>query len=227
MFRLTPHGVREMLIGSLILAALAGCLFAAWRPAALAVLPLWVWLFAFFRDPDRPIPDAPGAMVSPADGRVTDIVRLDHCELLDAPATRIGIFLSVFDVHVNRMPCDGRVLTVTHRPGAFVNAMSHEKASAANEAMTVVIAGDDGLPAVAVRQIAGLIARRIVCTVAPGQTVARGQRMGMIKFGSRTELFIADRLGPRPTVRVGQKVRGGADVIATVSPQAAPAPAAR
>jgi len=216
MFKLTPHGTRELIVGSLVLAVLAGGLFALWRPGSLLVLPFWLWLVAFFRDPDRPIPDVPGALVSPADGRVTDIVQLDHCEILGGPATRIGIFLSVFDVHVNRIPCDGEVISTSYTRGAFVNAMNYAEASARNEAMTVVIRGDDGLPAVAVKQIAGLIARRIVCTVAAGQKVTRGQRMGMIKFGSRTELYIAARLEPQAAVEVGRKVRGGADIVATV-----------
>jgi phosphatidylserine decarboxylase len=217
MMRLTRHGWREMLIGSIALAVIAAGLGLWWRPLALLVLPLYVWLFAFFRDPDRIDPQPLEAMVSPADGRVADITQLPHDPQIGGPAVRVGIFLSVFNVHVNRAPCDGRVLSVQYKKGKFVNAMRHGQASEQNESNTIVLAEPDGQRTIAVvKQIVGLIARRIVCTVAPGDPVARGQRIGMIKFGSRTELTIAQWLDPQIVVRVGQPVRGAADVIATL-----------
>ncbi|MGD1277396.1 MAG: phosphatidylserine decarboxylase [Tepidisphaeraceae bacterium] len=215
MFRLTRHGWREMLIGSVILAVIALGL-GLWKPPlALVVLPIFLWLFAFFRDPDRALPQDPRAIVAPADGRVSDITDIEHDPLVGGPAVRIGIFLSVFNVHVNRCPCDGRVLAVQYQKGKFISALSHGRASAENESNTIVLAEPAGdQPVVIIKQIAGAIARRIVCTISPGDAVVRGQRIGMIKFGSRTELTIAKRLEPTVAVRVGQAVRGAADVVA-------------
>jgi phosphatidylserine decarboxylase len=218
MLPLTRHGTLEMLIGTLVLliCIILILIFAPGAWALLALVPalLLVWLLAFFRDPERPIPSGQHLMVSPADGMVSDITELPRFDLLDGPALRIGIFLSVFNVHINRSPCDGRVIRVIYKKGKFINAMSHARASDENESNTIVIAGPDGeKPIAVVKQIVGLIARRIVCTAAEGQALARGQRIGMIKFGSRTELYIPMRLAPQARVRVGQKVRGGADVV--------------
>ena len=216
MLPITRHGLREIVIGSIILAVIAGALgFAHWSLTRL-VLPVWIWLLAFFRDPERKLPAEQHAMVSPADGTVSDILELDHIPELNGPGVRVGIFLSVFSVHINRAPCDGKVLAINYKKGKFINAMSHNSASEQNESNTVVI-GDaaDGRPIAVVKQIVGLIARRIICTAQVGQAVGRGQRIGMIKFGSRTELYIARHLNPQVVVRVGQGVSGAADVIAT------------
>src|SRR6266850_2394561 len=216
MLPLTRHGLREIVIGSLVLAVIAAGLgFVHWG-LTLLVVPVWIWLLSFFRDPERILPAEQHVMVSPADGKVTDIVELNHVPELNGPGVRVGIFLSVFNVHINRAPCDGKVLAVNYKKGKFINAMSHNAASEQNESNTVVI-GDalDGRPIAVVKQIVGLIARRIICTVQPGQMVDRGQRIGMIKFGSRTELYIAKHLEPQVMVRIGQAVNGAADVIAT------------
>ena len=218
MLPLTRHGWRELLIGSVVLAVIASALGYAWWPLAIIVLPVFIWLIAFFRDPERVIPDTQHVMVSPADGVVSDITELPNDPLAQGPAVRVGIFLSVFNVHINRSPCDGRVLSVTYKQGKFINAMSHAKASDENESNTVVLAEPGGdRPVAVVKQIVGLIARRIVSTTKVNDDVVRGQRIGMIKFGSRTELTIPMRLGPTVTVNVGQKVRGGADVMATLA----------
>jgi phosphatidylserine decarboxylase len=205
-----------MLVGSLVLAAIGTALgYFAW-PLTLIVFPVWIWLLAFFRDPNRALPAGANTMVSPADGKVSDITEIPHDELLGGPAIRVGIFLSVFNVHINRSPCDGKVVAVRYKKGKFINAMSHSQASEQNESNTIVMAEPNGQrPIVVVRQIVGLIARRIVCTAAEGDSLERGQRIGMIKFGSRTELTIAKWLNPRIDVKVGQTVRGAADVIAT------------
>src|SRR4051812_46099086 len=224
MLPITRHGLREIVIGSIILAVLAAGLgFVHWS-LTLLMLPVWIWLLSFFRDPQRTLPAQQHAMVSPADGKVTDIVELEHVPELNGPGVRVGIFLSVFNVHINRAPCDGKVLAVNYKKGKFINAMSHNNASEQNESNTVVI-GDaaDGRPIAVVKQIVGLIARRIICTVQVGQVVDRGQRIGMIKFGSRTELYIAKHLNPQVVVRVGQGVSGAADIIATTT---APIPSA-
>jgi phosphatidylserine decarboxylase len=217
MFRFTRHGFREMLIGSLVLAIVAVVLGLAWWPLALIVIPVLIWLFAFFRDPERIIPVEQHAMVSPADGKVSDITELEHDDLLGGPAIRVGIFLSVFNVHINRSPCDGRVVEVIYKKGKFINAMSHSAASEQNESNTVVLAEPQGERRVAVvKQIVGLIARRIIFDKQRGDVLSRGDRIGMIKFGSRTELYIPMWLKPRIQVQIGQAVRGAQDIIATL-----------
>jgi phosphatidylserine decarboxylase len=218
MLPLTRHGWRELLIGTVLLAAIAYGFSLLWHPLALLVLPFLIFLFAFFRDPNRPITTQLGAIVSPADGTVSDITEIPHDELLGGPAVRIGIFLSVFNVHVNRSPCDGRVLLTRYKKGAFINALHHDEASTKNESNTIVLAAPGGdQPVAVVKQIVGLIARRIVCTIKPTDAVTRGQRIGMIKFGSRTELYLPKRLNPQIQVIIGQKLRGAADIVAIMS----------
>ena len=218
MLPLTRHGWREMLIGTLVLAVIGTALHWVYWPLALLVIPVWLWLIAFFRDPERPLPAEQHTMVSPADGKVSDITELEHDELLGGPAVRVGIFLSVFNVHVNRAPCDGRVTQITYKKGKFVNALHHNEASSQNESNTIVLSEPEGTrPVAVVKQIVGLIARRIICTAALNDKVTRGQRIGMIKFGSRTELYIPKWLEPQIRVTVGQTVRGAADVIAVLN----------
>lgn len=220
--KFTRHGFRELLIGTLVLVLMAASLgyFTLWW-LALLTLPVLIWLWAFFRDPERAVPAHPRGrltMVSPADGTVSDVMDLESDPVLGEPSVRVGIFLSVFNVHVNRSPCDGVVTSLTYKKGRFINALDHSKASEENESNTLVI-GELGEPkrAVAVvRQIVGLIARRIICSKAVGDSVERGERIGMIKFGSRTELSIPKRLHPKVLVRQGQKVRAGADAVAEV-----------
>jgi phosphatidylserine decarboxylase len=216
MVPLTPHGWREMLIGTLGLVLVSfGLGYLVWPWLAILAIPLLIWLFAFFRDPERPIPAQQFIMVSPADGVVSDIRQIEHDELLGGPAVRVGIFLSVFNVHINRSPCDGRVVQAIYKKGKFINAMSHNQASEENESNTIVLAEPAGERRIAViKQIVGLIARRIVFAGREGDLLKRGQRIGMIKFGSRTELYIPMSLEPKIEVKEGQKVRGGADVIA-------------
>ena len=217
MLRVTRHGFKEMLIGSVVLALTAAALGYAWWPLALLVVPVLIWLFAFFRDPERAVPAEEHLMVSPADGVVSDVTDIDSDPLLGGPAVRVGIFLSVFNVHVNRSPCEAKVLAITYKKGKFINAMSHAKASDENESNTVVLGEPTtGRPIAVVKQIVGLIARRIIFTAEKGEDVKRGQRIGMIKFGSRTELSIPMWLNPEVKVQVGQTVRGAADIVATL-----------
>ena len=215
MLPLTRHGWREMLIGTAVLALVAFGLGYKFWPLALITIPVLIWLFAFFRDPHRVIPVDENIMVSPADGTVSDITHLDNEPKLKGPAVRVGIFLSVFNVHINRSPCDAKVLEAEYKKGKFINAMNHNKASDENESNTVVLGeAQTGKPVAVVKQIVGLIARRIVFTAKQGQLVGRGERIGLIKFGSRTELIIPKWLEPQVLVQIGQPVRGGADVIA-------------
>ncbi len=215
MLPLTRHGTRELLIGSVVLSLLGMGLGLVLWPLAIIVLPLIVFLFAFFRDPERTLPTEQHAVVSPADGTVSDITELDNDPMIGGPAVRVGIFLSVFNVHVNRSPCDGRIVEVIYKKGKFINAMRHNEASDENESNTIILAEPNGERKIAViKQIVGLIARRIVCTTAVGEHVSRGQRIGMIKFGSRTEVTLAKFLDPQVKVTIGQTVRGARDVIA-------------
>ncbi len=167
----------------------------------------------FFRDPPRAIPQDADAIVSPADGTITEVTPLDHYKFFDGPAVRIGIFLSIFNVHINRAPRSARVVEMLYQPGEFLNAMNPESALR-NEFMWIGLE-ETGEPRrrLAVRAISGLIARRIVCTLRPGRQVQRGEKFGMIKLGSRTELILP-RDDVNVEVAVGQKVQAGSTVLA-------------
>jgi phosphatidylserine decarboxylase len=185
----------------------------AWPVGILFVL-LWAGGLAFFRDPERKVPAESGIMVSPADGVVVETTELDFHPDVHGPARRIGIFLSVFNVHVNRSPCDGVVRLMRYHPGQFLDART-PNCGELNESNTIVIELDDlSEGPVVVRQIAGLIARRIVCDLKVGDRVRTGQRIGLIKFGSRTELIIPAGSPYRPSVRVGEKARGATTIMA-------------
>jgi len=204
------------------------CLFAAIF-VLLAVISCWVfWPLAvvfgllaaqvvwFFRDPPRTVPQGDGLLVSPADGTVTDITDVDDAEFIGGPARRIGIFLSIFSVHINRAPCAGTVAYIGYHKGKFINALKPES-SADNESNSVGLTLTE--PAggkVLVKQISGAIARRIVCDCKTGDSLARGEQFGMIKFGSRTELFIPRDLPFDIAVTIGQKVKAGTTVIGTM-----------
>ena len=189
-------------------AAIPGWLAApAWAiiPAAFAAFFFW-----FFRDPERSIPQEVGAVVSPGDGKVTDISRI---LVKDVPYSRISIFLSVFDVHVNRSPIAGLIRQVEYKPGRFLNAMNPASA-AENEQNIVTVEGDGQI--VIFKQIAGLIARRIVFTKHIGERVQRGERIGLIKFGSRVDVLLP--IGAELKIKTGDRVRGGASVLAVLAP---------
>ncbi len=221
MFRITPMGMRETLFAFLFCGgaiALLLLLSHAWQRPELswwAFLPAALLLFVcyFFRDPVRVPPENPNALVSPADGRVTHIEEVEAPEFLGGKALRISIFLSIFDVHLNRAPFAGRATHKLYKKGEFLNAMSADSGHR-NEMHDVGFTCDDPrLPKFLVRQIAGLIARRIVCLLEDGQAVERGERIGMIKFGSRTDLFLPAGTAIDIQLRVGQTVRAGATVL--------------
>jgi phosphatidylserine decarboxylase len=189
------------------LAALAAVL--GWWPVVATLLLGLVTVLAFFRDPRRTPPAAARAIVAAADGRVTDVDdRWDGDDLLP-PCPRVGIFLSILDVHINRAPLDGEVVATHHRPGKFLNAMRAES-SELNESNLILLRRGD--MTFGVKQIAGAIARRIVCAVRPGDLVNRGQRLGLIRFGSRTEHYLPT--GSEILVRVGDRVRAGETIVA-------------
>jgi len=189
--------------------ALVGAFF--FWPLGLAAGVLLVPVVNFFRDPARRSSAPPSAFIAPADGRVVEIARTDEPEHIRGPAVKVAIFMSLFDVHVNRMPCAATVEWVRHRPGRFMNAV-RSAASLENERTQVAMRDDAGRPLL-LQQVAGLVARRIVCPVRNGQRFARGERFGMITFGSRVELFLPEREGPILRVRLGQRVRAGATAL--------------
>ena len=210
-----PHPAgRPFILGCLILMAI-GLTFAGWL--ILPGLVLCLFCLYFFRDPVRLPPERPGAMVAPADGRVVSVapcVPPAELGLGTASRWRVSIFLSVLNVHVNRIPMSGTVTRIAYRHGAFLNA-SLDKASEANERNAIAFRLPDGRE-YAVVQIAGLIARRILCSLREGDSVTGGDRLGIIRFGSRTDLYLPE--GILPLVRVGQTMVGGETVIAEMTP---------
>ena len=211
-----PHRAgRPFIIAGAAFCVLGGLILGAWV--------FWLGLFFtsfclfFFRDPARVAPARPGLVLAPADGKVVSVdpaVTPAELGLGTEPRWRVGIFLSVVDVHVNRVPADGRVTRIVYRPGAFLNA-SLDKASVDNERNAIALRLPDGR-ALAVVQIAGLIARRILCDIREGQDVQAGERFGIIRFGSRTDVYLPE--GVRPLVAEGQTMIGGETVVAELAP---------
>ncbi len=191
-------------IGSALAAILIAWL-ASW-PYAIPVILLGAFCLWFFRDPERQIPSAPGAIVSPGDGKVTDVAIVN---VAGAPRARISVFLNVFNVHVNRSPIAGVIRDVTYQRGKFLNAMAPNSAEE-NEQNIVTVEGDGRT--VVFKQIAGLIARRIVFNLKAGDTVARGQRVGLIKFGSRVDILFDSDAAIQ--VKLGDHVKGGSSILA-------------
>ena len=184
-------------------------LFAlGWQGAGVAALVLALFVLFFFRDPERIGPREKDVVVSPADGRVIVINDVYEPDYLKQDVKQISIFLSVFNVHVNRAPCGGAVEAVKYNPGKF-HVASADKASLDNEQTAMVIA--NGKKKILVKQIAGLIARRIVCYARPGDTIKAGERYGLIRFGSRVDLFLPKDSELR--VQVGDRIKGGRDII--------------
>jgi phosphatidylserine decarboxylase len=193
----------------------AGFALAGWLGWWL--LPVTLWTTAFFRDPARNPPDGDNLILSPADGRLLPVVMAPpppELGLGPEPRLRLSIFMTIFDVHVNRIPCDGTVTTLAYRPGKFFNA-SFDKASVLNERMSIRMQvgtrGGETMDLVVV-QIAGLVARRIQCGLQEGQRICRGDRFGIIRFGSRLEVYLPH--GSRVVARAGQTVRAGETVLA-------------
>lgn len=202
-------------------AAATVLLFLLWEPLGWIGLGLTVWCYYFFRDPRRAVPQNAGLMVSPADGVVSLIERAvppPELGMGPEPLMRISVFMSVFNCHVNRAPIAGRISEISYRPGKFLNA-SLDKASVDNERNSLRIDMADGR-SIAVVQIAGLVARRILCFATKGQDVRTGERFGLIRFGSRLDVYLPE--GVEPQVTLGQTCVAGETVIATIgqeSPQ--------
>jgi phosphatidylserine decarboxylase len=207
-----------LLLGSLLSSLAALVHWAFWVPAAAWAL-LWLEILYFFRDPERAVPQEADALVSPADGTVTHLEEADEPDFPGGRALRVSIFLSIFNVHVNRLPCSGKIVQVRYFPGAFLDARNPDSA-VRNEQLWIDMAEDNGRP-VRIKQISGAIARRIVCWLKEGETVQKGDRLGMIKLGSRTDVLIPVGQAREVCVKVGDKVRGGATVLLRVTPAAA------
>jgi len=182
----------------------------AWKCLGTILVLLGLFIIYFFRDPERAIPDGPSLLVSPADGKVVGIKKAEN-DPLGENITQVSIFLSVFNVHINRSIMQGEVVSVNYNKGKFLAAFA-EKASLLNEQNAVTIKNKD--ITVRVNQIAGLIARRIVCWVKSEQPLERGERFGLIRFGSRVDIFLPDTVSVK--VALGDKVVGGVSVIGTV-----------
>jgi phosphatidylserine decarboxylase len=188
-------------------------LFLLWAPAGWAAAVVTLWMVYFFRDPWRVTPTRPGLLISPADGIVVSLAAATppaELAMGDMAVVRIGIFLNIFDVHVTRAPVGGRVAAIRYTKGRFVNA-SLDKATLDNERLAIRIAPPEG-PDVAFVLVAGLVARRIVCNLYDGQQVATGQRVGIIRFGSRVDIYCPPPYVPM--VVAGQRMVGGETVLA-------------
>lgn len=213
MIRTAPEG-RPFIVGAWLFALVL--VYAAfrfgglgWIAAALVWLPLAAWVVAFFRDPERTWSRGDPLIVAPADGKVVGVIEVDEPTFLQGRAQRVSIFMNVLDCHVNRYPCDGAVAYRRYNPGKFGHAAA-EKSSLSNEQASIGLDTPHGK--VLIRQIAGLVARRIVTDHEVGTVVHQGQRLGMIRFGSRVDLFLP--LGTRVLARVGDTTRVGVTVVA-------------
>ena len=221
--RLARYGLAEVVCFSLLFLTLT-ILFAVgawlihwslWLPV-IVVAALWAFVISFFRDPERAIPADAAALVSPADGTVTHIEEVTDPDFPSGRAFRISIFLSVFNVHVNRLPCTGRVRAVRYFPGTFLDARD-VGCAACNEQFWIDLEEADTGRFIRVKQISGAIARRIVCWLKPGDVLQKGERFGMIKFGSRTDLLIPADNSIDVKVKVGDQVKGASTVLVRFS----------
>lgn len=205
-YGITPEGAPS--IGLTALSAIVFALLDLWLPALLFLL-LCAFCCNFFRDPERVVPPSPLSVVSPADGKVIKVTSMPD-PFTSEPRLCMCIFMNVFNVHVNRSPVSAKVTDIAYHPGKFINA-SFDKASTDNERCAYALEDADG-KSWSMVQIAGLVARRIVCRVDIGDELKKGERFGMIKFGSRVDIYLPD--GYEPKVRVGQKVLAGQSILA-------------
>ena len=193
------------------------CLIVGWWWSTIPIVLITVALLSFFRDPPRRVPNQRSVVVSPADGRISSIHQVDHFEPFDGPATCVRVFLSVLDVHINRSPCHGVVEFTRHQAGKHLNALNPRSAEVNESMLMLLVHPVRRHPVAAVRQVAGLLARTIVCAVDDGQVLQRGQRFGMIKLGSTTELYLPAFSDPEILVGQGDRVVAGVTLLARVS----------
>ncbi len=212
---LTKYGLPQVIVfPAIIIAVMVMCLLVpltCWVVILIEILLglILIWLLSFFRDPLRTVPLDKNILLAPADGKIADIETVDENSFIGEPALRIGIFLSVFNVHINRAPCDVKIEQITYKEGKYLDARN-PLAGKINESNDLALIRLDAPEnKLIVRQISGAIARRIVCAAAPGQNLTGGEKFGMIKFGSRTELYLPARENAKPLVKIGDKVKAG------------------
>ena len=211
---LTRYGLPQVIVYPLLVLVLMLVLFAVFRPATWLILPeivlflVFVWMLSFFRDPARNIAYDENILFSPADGTITDIGDVD-CVEQGGKALRIGMFLSVFNVHVNRVPCSVQIEKITYRKGKFKNAMSGESSKINESNDITMIRVDEPKDRLFMRQISGAVARHIVCEAREGGKYRQGEKFGMIKFGSRAELYLPQGNHYEIAVKIGDPVRAG------------------
>ena len=199
-------------------AAAVALLLFGWVWLAVFVVVLTVATLLFFRDPTRRPPSAKGAVVAACDGTVSSVHEVEHHPLLEGPAVCVRVFMSVLDVHINRTPCHGAVASVVHTPGNHGNTLNPASMEDNESVTTLLVHPTKGQPVAVVRQIAGLLARTIHNALSEGQVVQRGQKMGIIKLGSTTELYLPLEANVTVRVREGEKVKAGVTVLASVEP---------
>jgi phosphatidylserine decarboxylase len=212
---LTKYGWPQVAVfPAVVFAAMIACLLI--RPqgwifysAEAVLVAVLIWLLAFFRDPQRVAPTDNNLLLAPADGKITDIETIEENDFIDQNALRIGIFLSIFDVHINRSPCNAKVDRIIYTKGNYKNAMTPQSGRTNESNNLALIRTDSPEDKLIVRQISGAIARRIVCRAAQGQKLTGGEKFGMIKFGSRTELYVPSRQDVKCMVKIGDKVKAG------------------
>jgi len=219
---ITKYGLPQVVVyPAVVLAVMVGVLLVLRRQMPtwgvvvieLVLLAVLLWILSFFRDPQRQSPDGANILLSPADGVVSDIATVDEQTFVGGKALRIGIFLNIFNVHINRMPCAVRVESVTYKKGRFINAMNADSGRV-NESNDIGLTRlEEPADKLLLRQVSGAIARRIVCQAEVGEEFGSGEKFGMIKFGSRTELYLPIRDEATCRVKVGDKVKAGLTVL--------------
>jgi phosphatidylserine decarboxylase len=215
---LTKYGLPQVVVypvlafaAMVVVPRLAGAFLPQWAAFTIKVVlaVVLIWVLMFFRDPERRCSSDINLLLAPADGRITEIEKIEETGFIDGPALRIGIFLSIFDVHINRAPCNVRIEKITYKKGKYLNAMNPQSGRVNESNELDLIRADNPKDKLIVRQISGAIARRIVCAAAEGRELSGGQRFGMIKFGSRTELYLPVRDNAKCLVKIGDKVKAG------------------
>lgn len=217
---ITTDGVGVIFASTLVLLLVAAVAFwfTPWAIVPCAIV--WAWVLSFFRDPARHIERQTEILYAPADGTITEVVELENHDLIGGPCVRVRIFLSLFNAHINRMPCAARVKAIRHKPGRYLNAMRAQSA-VENESNTLVIApASPWAGPIVVRQIAGMVARTIVCHAKLGDEFESGQRFGMIKFGSGTELIVPKQEGLEVLAKPGAQVKAGLTAMMSLEKKA-------
>jgi phosphatidylserine decarboxylase len=215
---LTKFGLPQVVVYPVLVFAamivfprIAGVFLPQWTAFTIKVVlaVILIWILMFFRDPERRCPSDTNLLLAPADGRITEIETVVETNFIGGPALRIGIFLSIFNVHINRAPCNVRVEKITYKKGKYLNAMNSQSGRVNESNELDLVRTETPEDKLIVRQISGAIARRIVCATAEGRELSGGEQFGMIKFGSRTELYLPVSENAKCLVKIGDKVKAG------------------